>query len=206
MHQHIPWRFAIWNNKAYLSGALRPSPCRAFQECCLGNRDTRLSTAALGNHLVGLLQSLSQWPFCQGPSGGWRSPALGDGGGRPRAQLFSLLPLLLLSSSLTVAAFKNDKCVLILEHHSNNFFYFGGEKTWRKNSLGLNNHLSLQPSTLFMRFFIFPFPLRAPLASPLRHGLKLPLQRLYVYLQRASYEWASRSERVAPGNKHLPLS
>lgn len=115
--------------------------------------------------------------------------------GMPRAPLFSLPPLLRLSSSLVVAAVKNDKCVLILEHHSNNCFYFSGERKWRKNSLGLNNHLSPQSSTLFMRFFIFPLSLCALLASSLRHSLKLPLQRLYVYLQRTGYEWASPGEK-----------
>lgn len=91
-----------------------------------------------------------------------------------------------------LAAFKNDKCALILEHHSNHCFYSSREEKWsKKNSLGLNKHLSLQPSTLFMRFFIFSSTLHALTASSLLHSLKLPLQRLYVYLQRAGYEWWS---------------
>lgn len=74
--------------------------------------------------------------------------------GTPRALLLFSLPLhLLLSSQVPVAAFKNKKCVLILVHLRNNCFYFCGEEKRRKNSLRLNNYLSLQPSTLFMRLF-----------------------------------------------------
>lgn len=76
--------------------------------------------------------------------------------GTPRALLLFSLPLhLLLSSQVPVAVFKNGKCVLILVHLGNNCFYFCVEEKRRKNSLGLNNHLSLQPSTLFMRLFFF---------------------------------------------------
>lgn len=105
--------------------------------------------------------------------------------GTPRALLLFSLPLhLLLSSQVPVAAFKNSKCVLILVHLGNNCFYFRGEEKRRKNSLGLNNHLSLQPSTLFMRLFFFKiFFLFHPasLVSSWRWSIKLPLQRLYMF-------------------------